>query len=69
MKQKTSTKLSQYPDILSAAQMREILGTSRRETYQLISSGQVGSFMIGRVHKIPKSALLSYIQGKEAQLL
>lgn len=53
---------AQYPDIMTVAQVRTALGIGRVGVYKLLESGQIKSFKIGHVYKIPKSALIVFIQ-------
>lgn len=51
-----------YPDIMTVQQAREALGVGRPGIYQLIRSGALRCFKIGNAYKIPKTALIDYIQ-------
>ncbi len=50
-----------YPDIVSVDQMTEMLGIGRNTAYKLLSNGNIKSIRIGRVHKIPKQSVISYL--------
>ena len=51
-----------YPDIVNAAQMCEMLGgISIKTGYELLRSGKIKSFQIGRNYRIPKIYILEYI--------
>lgn len=62
MKENTLNLLSEYPDVMSVHDIRQALGIGRKGAYQLLESGAIRSFRIGNVYKIPKSALLDYIE-------
>lgn len=54
-------KLDEYGDILSPQDVREILGIGNNKTYELLKSGAIKNFKIGRERKIPKRCLENYI--------
>lgn len=51
----------QYDEVLTVSQLMEVLGIGKNVAYQLLNSGQIQSFKIGRVHRIPKKAVINYI--------
>ena len=53
--------LEGYKDVLTAAQVQEILGISKVTLYRLLNTGAIKSIRIGRVFKIPKIYLIDYI--------
>lgn len=53
-----------YDDILTSQQVMEILGISKNVLYELLSSGELVGFKIGRVHRIPRESLANYIVTK-----
>lgn len=50
-----------YPDILTTEDLRNALHIGKNQAYSLLKDGTIKSFKIGRVHKIPKRNLISYI--------
>lgn len=50
-----------YPDVLHVKDLQRALGIGKAAAYTLVESGQIDSFRIGRIFKIPKSALIQYI--------
>ena len=50
-----------YPDVLTVHQAREALGIGRTGVYKLIDQGLLKCFKIGNAYKIPKSALIEYV--------
>ena len=51
-----------YPDVVSVAQMCEMLGgISIKTGYELLKSGKVKSFLVGRSYRIPKLFILEYM--------
>lgn len=54
-------KLGNYGDILSPKDVHDILGIGYNKTYELLKTGTIKNFKIGRERKIPKSCLENYI--------
>ena len=55
-----------YPDIVTARQLMEMLGISRTLAYSLIADGEIRAVMIGISYKIPKVSVINYVMnGKE----
>lgn len=50
-----------YDDILTVEQLMEILSIGRNKAYELLNSGEIKAFKIGRVWKIPRQMLDEYI--------
>lgn len=53
--------LNQYYDILTAEDVSEILLIGMNRTYELLNSGAIKGFRIGRKWRIPKDAIEEYI--------
>lgn len=53
-----------YDEILTVEEVSEILYIGRNTTYDLLRKGELPGFRIGRVWKIPRQALESYITSK-----
>ncbi len=53
--------LNEYDDIMTAADVAEILYVGKNRVYELLDKGDLKGFRIGRVWKIPKEAVLEYI--------
>jgi excisionase family DNA binding protein len=51
-----------YPDVVSVDQLAEMLGISTKTAYQLLRSGDIESFKIGRISRIPKYHILKYLR-------
>jgi len=51
------------PDILSITDLRSALGIGRTKAYELIHTGEIRSIRIGKAIRIPKKALLDYVNG------
>lgn len=50
------------PDILSVRQVREILGIGRVSVYQLIETGEITAFRMGRTYYIQKQSVQQYLE-------
>ena len=50
-----------YPDVLTVHPAREALGVGRTGVYKLIDQGLLKCFKIGNAYKIPKTALIEYV--------
>ncbi|MDO4515264.1 MAG: helix-turn-helix domain-containing protein, partial [Lachnospiraceae bacterium] len=54
--------LDQYNDVLTVAELQEILGVGRNLVYALLQSGTISAFRVGQKKwRIPKAAVLSYL--------
>jgi excisionase family DNA binding protein len=54
-------RLIDYPDILTVQEASEILGVSTKTIYKLIKQGDLKKQNVGRLFRIPKSNILSYL--------
>ena len=55
-----SMVFSNYPDIVSVAQMSKMLGISEK-SYRLLQENSIEHFRVGRTYKIPKLHILNYL--------
>lgn len=57
----------EYPDIVTVAQLRKMLGISRCIAYNLINDGYIPAVKIGNAYKIPKVSVINYVleEGRE----
>lgn len=55
-----------YDDIIAIDDLMEMLNIGRNYAYELLRSGQIKSFKIGKVYKIPKKSIEQYIQNEVA---
>lgn len=54
--------LEQYNDVLTVAELQEILGIGRSLVYSLLQSGKISGFRVGQKKwRIPKASVLSYL--------
>ena len=52
---------SNYPDIVSVAQMSKMLGISEKSAYRLLKKNCIEHFKVGRTYKIPKLHIFNYL--------
>ncbi len=52
----------QYPDLLSVKDVQKALRVGRSTAYKLLESGELKSFRIGAIYRIPKPYLMEYIR-------
>ncbi len=53
--------LKDFPDVMNAEQVCEVLGIGIKTCYKLLKEGKITSLKIGRAYRIPKAHLLSYL--------
>lgn len=51
----------EYPDVMTAEQMSEMLGISNKIAYRLLRENLIEHFKLGRTCKIPKIHILTYL--------
>ena len=56
--------LQDLPMTLRVEELMPILGIGRNTAYELIRSGQIRSIRIGRQIRIPREALLEFLNGR-----
>ncbi|WP_239348322.1 helix-turn-helix domain-containing protein [Frankia sp. Cj5] len=47
--------------LLTATEAADLLGVSRATVYELLNAGQLESVRIGRSRRIPRAALVAYV--------
>lgn len=60
-KEVNSGQLTDYPDVLTVAQVEQVLGICRHSAYALVNSGKLGSLRIGKRTIVPKVCLRDYL--------
>lgn len=50
-----------YPDIVSAKQLQQMLGVSRHMVYDLLAEREIKGVRIGNAYKIPKINVIRYL--------
>ena len=58
----TSTNFDNLPLALTVLEAGQVLRVGRSVTYELVRSGQLRSVRIGRSIRIPRNALVEYLQ-------
>ena len=53
-----------YPDIVDVKTMAKMLHVGLNTAYTLVDSGAIASVRIGRMHRIPKRNIISYMNGE-----
>jgi len=56
----------EYPDVLDAKQVSQILGVSKKTVYKLIKDGAIESLKVGREFRVPKVTLMKYMKVLQA---
>lgn len=54
--------------LFSPQEAAELLGVGRSQMFELIARGDVESVKIGRLRKIPRDALTSYVERLRAEI-
>ena len=56
---------TEYPDVVTIAQLQKMLGISRRLAYRLIEEGEIPGLIVGKMYKIPKAGVICYFAKNE----
>ena len=51
----------EYPDALTPRQVQEMLGIGQRMTYGLLRTGKIRNVRMGRLYRVPKTAVIDYL--------
>ncbi|MEK4348018.1 helix-turn-helix domain-containing protein [Paenibacillus sp. FSL P4-0184] len=54
---------SDYPSVLTAKEIQQILGIGERQTYELLNSSQFHIVRVGKMIKVSKDVFLKWLQG------
>ncbi len=57
--------LDDLPVTLRVEELMPILGIGRNTAYELVRSGRLRSVRVGRQVRIPKNALIEFLEGSE----
>ena len=52
---------TEYPDLLSINELRQMLGVSKHKAYDLINDGSINAIKIGNAFRIPKINVINYV--------
>ena len=50
-----------YPDIVTVAQPRKMMGISRHVAYELLAEKEISAITIGNIYRIPKVSVINYV--------
>lgn len=51
----------EFPDVLNAVQMCQMLGIGKKAAYHLLRTNQIGYFKEGKGYRIPKINVIGYL--------
>ena len=51
-----------YPDVMTVQQVRQALRIGRTAVYRLLEGHEIRCFKIGNAYKVPKTALIEFVQ-------
>ena len=54
--------LQKIPDVLTVNEVAEVLKVSKKSVYTLLQDNQIRHRKIGRIYRIPKTAIADYLQ-------
>lgn len=60
-KAKYESIFTDYPDIVTVAQLQKMLGISRHLAYQYLNDGTIQGVMIGNAYRIPKVNVVDFV--------
>lgn len=60
--------LNHYNDVLTVEDVCDILMIGRNRAYELLKTGELNGFQLGRIWKIPRIALEEYLK-KQSKLV
>lgn len=58
-------KIEDLPEVLSTKHIQDILGMSRRGTYDLMENPPFHVARVGRLYKVSKRVFLEWLEGQE----
>jgi excisionase family DNA binding protein len=53
-----------YNDMVNLEDLQKMLGIGKNKAYELLKNKEIENFKIGREYKIPKVAIINYINSK-----
>lgn len=59
----------QYPDMLSVCEVQKALNTGKNTVYRLLESGKLQSVRVGNKYRVPKVALIKFVNSSGPPLL
>ena len=58
---RSDSVFEEFPDVVTVPELQEMIGICRTKAYELISSGAIMSFRVGRSIRIPKKFIIEYL--------
>ena len=55
-------RLDQFPELLTAEELGEFLGLSKKTAYKMLRTGVIKSIKAGREYRVPKAHIMAYLQ-------
>ena len=55
--------LGDLPDVISVQELAAVLRCGRNQAYRLVSTGAVWSVKVGRGYRVPKAAVVAFLDG------
>lgn len=55
-------KFEDLPHVMTVEEVSKVLRIGRSNTYALVRSGQIRSVRVGRIYRVPKSAVEDYLK-------
>ena len=59
--------LEYYPDVMDPTTVREIIGVGKNKIYELLESGTINGFRVGKSWKISKEEVIRFIRDSSRQ--
>ena len=56
------SSVDELPLVMCVPQLAKLLGIGRNAAYEIVNSGRIRSVKIGRTIRIPKSAVIEFIE-------
>jgi len=69
MNNKKSKTLSEYPDVISPEEIKEILRISTSGVYHLLQAGTIKSIRVGKRYIIPKQSIIDFLSWTKRLLI
>ena len=56
------SELDQYHDVMTVEDLMEYLYIGKNSAYKLLQSGKIKALKIGRIYRIPRQAVVEYLE-------
>lgn len=61
MKSACNIMFTEYPDVVTVAQIQKMLGISRHQAYELINDGSIPGIKVGNAYKVAKVNVINFV--------